>query len=75
MKWIEGPKSFNLDMNLIKRVKLAETKEFELRVDAINVLNHPVFDNPNLNINSTDFGRITSAKGTRTFVLNARVNF
>ena len=62
-------------MNLIKRVKLAETKEFELRVDAINVLNHPVFDNPNLNINSTDFGRIMSAKGARTFVLNARVNF
>jgi len=75
LKWIEGPKSFNLDMNLIKRVKLAETREFELRVDAINVLNHPVFDNPTLNINSTDFGRITSAKGARTFVLNARVNF
>jgi hypothetical protein len=75
LRWIEGPKSFNLDMNLIKRVKLAETKEFELRVDAINVLNHPVFDNPTLNINSTDFGRIVSAKGARTFVLNARMNF
>ena len=75
LNWIEGPANLGLDMNLIKRVKIAETKQFEFRVDALNVLNHPNFSNPNLNINSSSFGRITSATGNRSFVFNLRLNF
>jgi hypothetical protein len=73
--WIEGPSSLALDLNLIKRVRIDETKEFEVRVDAINVLNTPQWGGPNLNINSLNFGRITSASGNRSFTINARVNF
>jgi hypothetical protein len=75
LKWIEGPATLGLDVNLIKRVRLTETKEFEFRVDAVNVLNHPNFAEPVVNINSTSFGRITSATGNRRFVMNLRVNF
>ena len=75
LKWIEGPPVLGLDVNLIKRVKISETKDFEFRVDAVNVLNHPNFDNPNVNINSLDFGRITTATGNRRFVMNLRLNF
>jgi hypothetical protein len=88
LKWIEGPPSLGFDANLIKRVRMTETKEFEFRVDVVNVLNHPVFGNPNLNINSTgtgtttgiagnnvSFGRITTATGNRRFTLGARLNF
>jgi hypothetical protein len=78
MRWIEGPSNLGLDVDLIKRVRITERKEFEFRVDAINVLNHPNFDNPtagNLSINSTSFGRITTATGNRRWVFNARVNF
>jgi hypothetical protein len=74
-RWIEGPGVVGLDMNLIKRVSIDETREFELRLDAINVLNRPNFDNPQLDINNTSFGRITGAAGARSFVINARVNF
>src|SRR5262249_31207641 len=74
--WIEGARGVRLDANLDKRIKIAETKEFELRLDAINVLNHPNFDNPvTLDINDPNFGRIQTATGNRQFVLNARVNF
>jgi len=59
----------------VKRVQIAESKEFELRVDGINVLNRPNFGVPNVNINSATFGRITTASGSREFVLNARLNF
>src|SRR5438128_6461952 len=31
LKWIEGPASVGLDMNLIKRIRLTETKELEFR--------------------------------------------
>jgi len=78
LKWIQGPGTINLDMNLKKRVKLGESKEFELSVDATNVLNHPNFGAPvaaNLSINSASFGRITTATGARSFVVNTRVNF
>jgi hypothetical protein len=46
-----------------------------LRLDAINVLNRPNFGNPNVNINSTSFGRITAATGSRAFTINTRVSF
>jgi len=75
LKWIEGPGNIGLDMNLAKKVKISESKEFELRVDAVNVLNHPNFGNPNVNINSVNFGRITTATGSRSFVINSRLNF
>ena len=75
LKWVEGPAALGLDMNLIKRVRITESKEFEFRVDAVNVLNHPVFGNPETNINSLSFGRITTAAGNRRFTIGARVNF
>ena len=65
-------------MNLIKRVRLAERKELQFQVNAINVLNHPVFANPNVSINSTNFGRITATStGTtaRQLVTTLRYNF
>lgn len=74
---IKGPRNFSLDMDLIKRFKIYENKEFEFRLDAINVLNHPNFGNPNLNINGANtFGRVTTTiGGSRSFIVNARVSF
>jgi hypothetical protein len=69
-------------INLIKRVRNAEMKDFEFRVDSVNVLNHPNFGNPTtttnptmVNINDPAFGRITTATGNRRFIVNARLNF
>lgn len=75
LRWIEGSGFVGLDMNLIKRVRVTESKEFEVRVDATNVLNHPNFGTPDLNINSASFGRITTATGNRRFTVNARLSF
>jgi len=87
LMWLEGPSRLGFDANLVKRVRITETKEFEFRVDAINVLNTPNFgfntnrdtqNNPyliNLSISSPDFGRFTDAQGSRRFTLGARLNF
>jgi hypothetical protein len=78
LKWVEGPARLGFNANLIKRVRITETKEFEFRMDVVNVLNHPIFDPPtlaNLSIESTSFGRITTASGIRRFTLGARLNF
>jgi hypothetical protein len=72
---VNGPGTFGFDVNLVKRVRIGEGKDFEFRVDAIDVLNTPHFGNPTTAINDTGFGRITSATGNRLVVLNARINF
>jgi hypothetical protein len=73
--WLQGPARLALDVALSKAVQIGEGKTFTVRVDAINVLNTPQWGSPNLNINSSGFGQITSASGARTFTLNARVDF
>ena len=56
--WFEGPGRISLDANLVKRIKVDETKSVEIRLDAINIMNYPSFGNPTASINSTLFGRI-----------------
>ena len=54
--WIEGPGSIRFDLNLDKRISIDENKSLEFRVDIIDVLNHPNFDNPvSLDINNAQF--------------------
>ncbi len=73
--YLYGPGSFRLDISLVKRVKIREDINFEFRADAIDALNTPQWNNPNIDINSTNFGRITGAGGNRIVVLGARINF
>jgi hypothetical protein len=82
---VRGPSRFDLDMNIVKRFRIDERKQFELRVDAINILNHPNFGTPSTAMNTAGtFGRITSLAsglntggngGMRSFVINTRLNF
>src|SRR6185503_7774551 len=72
---VKGPSALGLDMALTKRVKVNEKTTFTLRADAINLLNKPQWGLPNTNINSTTFGRITTATGSRTVLISARVDF
>ena len=62
-------------MALSKRIQIAEKKTFTIRADAINILNTPQWGDPNTDINSANFGRITNASGERTFTINARIDF
>jgi len=73
--WLTGPGRLGFDLSLSKSVQITEGADFTLRMDAIDVLNTPRWGQPNLNINSSNFGRITSASGARTFTLNARIDF
>jgi hypothetical protein len=72
---VKGPGSLGLDMALSKKVRMTEKTTLTFRADAINFLNTPQWGLPNTNINSTTFGRITTATGSRMVLLNARVDF
>jgi hypothetical protein len=43
---LTGPMVQTLDMSVQKNFKIGEKRGIQLRVDALNVLNHPVFRNP-----------------------------
>jgi len=72
-----GLGSFTLNMQLSKAVTISSEHNITLRVraDAISLLNRPIWGAPNLNIDSTSFGQITSATGNRSVVLGARLEF
>jgi hypothetical protein len=72
-----GLGSYTFNMQLSKSILLSREHNVRmtLRADAINLLNSPIWSTPSLNINSTSFGQITSASGTRNVVLGARIDF
>jgi len=75
---IEGPGRLGFDMAMEKKTRISEGKTFTIRADAVNVLNRPIWDTPtaaNMDINSNSFGRITTATGSRTITINARIDF
>jgi hypothetical protein len=43
---LRGPGFAQLDFTLSKRFAITESAHFELRADAYNILNHPIFGNP-----------------------------
>ncbi len=66
----------NWDAILTKKTKLfSERNNLELRFEAFNLLNKTQFTTVNLNLNSTDFGRYTDTRESRSLQFGARLNF
>ena len=59
-RYFSGPTSFNYDISLQKSVKVTEHQSVEIRMDALNVFNHPTFWVGDQDINSTTFGALAS---------------
>jgi hypothetical protein len=58
--FFSGPSIWSLDMKLAKTTRIRENETFEIRLDSLNVLNHPTFAIGNQSIDSTTFGKVTS---------------
>jgi hypothetical protein len=72
---IEGPGNFRFDLSASKTFRINESMGAQIRVDAQNVLNHPILGDPNLNINGTTFGQISTVTGSRRFQGQLRFTF
>lgn len=64
MNSINGPRYFNIDASLVKRIPITETVKGELKTTFINILNNPNFSYGGQNFDSTSFGRITGTSGS-----------
>lgn len=72
---LHGPGINNFDFSLQKDTKLTERTSFQMGIEAFNLFNHTQFGNPQTNIESGNFGRITTAGSGRLVQLRAKVNF
>jgi hypothetical protein len=56
---LDGPSAFFADMTLTKMFNFSPRYRLEARIEAYNAFNTIVWDNPDLNISSTNFGKVT----------------
>jgi hypothetical protein len=72
---VRGPGYRNLDLALIRRVRLGTSRSLELRAEVFNVTNTPPLGAPNGVLGSAAFGTITSAGDPRVVQLALKVLF
>jgi hypothetical protein len=74
---IENPGSWDFDANISKTFRITESKSVQLRVDATNILNHPVPNNPAFSINGANILGYISGKTNahREFQGQLRLSF
>jgi carboxypeptidase family protein len=72
---IHGPGINNFDMSLQKDTKIGERASLQIGIEAFNLFNHTQFGQPSGNINSANFGRITSAAAGRIAQLRGKITF
>lgn len=62
---VEGPGTFAINMCLAKNFHITEQKYFQFRWEAFNTTNRVNYGSPNTTVNSSTFGKITSAGNAR----------
>jgi len=74
---LRGPGTRAFDASIFKRIKIGESKNFEIRGEAFNAFNHPIWNGPGTAVNNSgSFGIITSKGGNpRTIQVALRLNF
>ena len=60
-RMFDGPWTFDIDLNLLKHIKISDRHDIELRMMAINALNHATFWSGDQNINAPTFGLMASS--------------
>ncbi|HEX5081794.1 MAG TPA: carboxypeptidase-like regulatory domain-containing protein [Blastocatellia bacterium] len=68
LNWLRGHGKNQLDANILRRFPVTEKKTLEFRLDMINTFNHVLWNNPNTDITSSNFGRVTTQWNTPRFI-------
>jgi hypothetical protein len=79
LNFLNGPWYFNWNAGFFRNFRIGEKRQLQLRAEAFNVLNHANFfigeSSGIFNVNSTNFGRITSTYDPRIIQFGARFDF
>jgi len=73
---LRTPWSFSTDLSIAKQFFIREAMNFEVRLEAQNAFNHPVFGTPNTSVDDPSFGQISyTSVGPRQIQLAVKFNF
>jgi len=73
---VRGPGMSRFDLSISKDLRVTEHKYFQLRLEAFNLTNSPIFLSPaSQTITSTLFGQIRSSEGERNMQIVAKFYF
>jgi hypothetical protein len=72
---LTGPADFNLDLSLVRHIRITERYGLDLRGEAFNAFNHVNFSNPNATIGTASAGIISSAANARIVQVSAKFVF
>ena len=73
---LSGPASFDVDLSIQRHFRITERQTLEIRMEGVNILNHPTFYSGDQNINSTTFGALSSTfNPARVMQFAARYRF
>jgi outer membrane receptor protein involved in Fe transport len=72
---LRGPTFWNTDLSLARNFRFAETMNLQVRADFLNAFNHRTYNNPVVDFNNGNFGRITSGGRPRGIQLYTRFTF
>lgn len=64
--YFHGPGTKDWDSSIFKTFSLTERFKMELRLEGINVLNHPLFQNPDGGVTDGNFGKLGPSAGNST---------
>jgi hypothetical protein len=57
-----GPGIFNTDMSILKNIMFGGGKSVQLRLEAFNLFNKPIWGDPDMNMSSSTYGRINNTR-------------
>ena len=72
---LDGPGAIVINMSLSRRIRFAESRSLQFRLESFNMPNHPNFSLPENNVNVLAAGTINRAKNNRNLQLGIRLEF
>jgi len=67
---LHGPRLFEIDASVFRKIRVTERWNLELRAEAFNATNTPHFDRPDSNYSDAAFGQVTTAHGNQSVQVN-----
>jgi hypothetical protein len=72
---LTGPGLIDVSLSLLKNIRWKERYNVQFRAEALNLPNHPNFNDPGTALGSAGFGVISAAKDPRIMQLGLRIEF
>lgn len=70
-----GPGQTQINASIFREFHVYKENAIQVRVEAFNLLNHPLLNTPNVTVGGGTFGYITSYGATRTLQFSGRYSF